>query len=163
MQANIVRPADVLMRTVEEAVPDLLAMMEWEAAEAPEEGGWSPKQVLGHLVDLGTTHHQRFVQAQLQDALVFPSYAQQDWVVVQRYNEAPWGELVELWRQLNGHLAHIFRTIPEEDVHVVYTAHNLHEIAFRPVEKGAPVTLHWLQEDYVLHLQHHLRGIAELD
>ncbi|MDG2150486.1 MAG: DinB family protein [Planctomycetota bacterium] len=163
MQAKIVRPADVLMRSVEGAVPDLLAIMEWDASEAPEQGAWSPKQVLGHLVDLATAHHQRFVQSQLQDDLVFPSYEHEDWVVVQRYNEAPWAELVELWRQLNGHLAHIFRTMPEEDVHVVYTSHNLHKIAFRPVEKSAPVTLHWLQEDYVLHVQHHLGGIAGVD
>jgi hypothetical protein len=163
MKADIVRPADALSRTVEGAVPGLLAIMEWEAAEAPEPGAWSSKQVLGHLVDSATNNHRRFVLAQLQEALVFPGYAADDWVDIQHYNEAPWAELVELWRQLNGHLAHVFRTTPEDVLHETRTEHNLHEIAFRPVEKGAEVTLHWFQEDYVLHLQHHLRSIAGLE
>lgn len=163
MQADIVRPADALSRTVEGAVPGLLAIMEWEAGEAPEPGAWSPKQVIGHLVDSATNNHRRFVLAQLQDALVFEGYEQDDWVDSQRYNEAPWAELVELFRQLNGHLAHVFRSTSEERVHQPRTEHNLHQIAFRPVEKGAPVTLHWFQEDYVLHLQHHLKAVAGLE
>ena len=79
MQADIVRPADALSRTVEGAVPGLLAIMEWEAGEAPEPGAWSPKQVIGHLVDSATNNHRRFVLAQLQDALVFEGYEQDDW------------------------------------------------------------------------------------
>ncbi len=163
MQADIARPADALSRTVEGAVPGLLAMMEVEAVEAPEPGKWTPKQILGHLVDSATNNHRRFVLAQLDDRLVFPPYEQDDWIIVQRYNEAPWAELIELWRQLNGHLAHIFRLTPEDVLHRVCTDHNLHKIAFRPVEAGTPVTLHWFQEDYVVHLQHHLRGMPGLE
>jgi hypothetical protein len=163
MKADIARPADVLSRTVEGSVPGLLALMEWEAAEAPEPGMWTPKQVIGHLVDSATHNHRRFVQAQLQDALVFPGYEQDDWVDAQHYNEAPWAELVELWRQLNGHLAHVFRNTPEEVAHKERTEHNLHVIAFRPVDEGSSVTLHWFQEDYVVHLQHHLQAISGLE
>jgi hypothetical protein len=163
MQADIARPADTLSRMVEAAVPGLLAIMEYEAGEVPEPGAWSAKEILGHLIDSATNNHRRFVLAQIDDAMIFPGYAQDDWVVVQRYDQSPWAELIELWRQLNGHLAHVFRSTAEDELHRVRTTHNLHEIAFRPVLEGAPVTLHWFQEDYVVHLQHHLKAIPDLE
>ena len=43
---------------------------------------------------------------------MFPGYEQDDWVSAQRYREAPWRELVELWRLFNEHLARVFESTP---------------------------------------------------
>jgi hypothetical protein len=40
------------------------------------------------------------------------------------------------------------------------SAHSFDRIAFRPVAAGSPATLEYFMEDYVLHLQHHLRQIS---
>jgi len=53
-----------LREVVEAATPRLLALPEPEAARSPAAGRWSPKQVLGHLVDSASNNHQRFVRAQ---------------------------------------------------------------------------------------------------
>lgn len=57
------------------------------AAHALAEGQWSPKQIIGHLIDSAANNHQRFVRAQFTDDLVFPGYEQEAWVEVQHYND----------------------------------------------------------------------------
>jgi hypothetical protein len=37
-------------------------------------GGWSRKQLLGHLIESASNNHQRFVRAALADALDFPAF-----------------------------------------------------------------------------------------
>src|SRR5919109_2457390 len=83
-----------------------------EARTAP--GKWSAKEIIGHLIDSASNNHQRFVRAQLQDDLVFPGYLQDRWVEVQRYRDAPWPDLVALWRTFNLHIARVMESVPEE-------------------------------------------------
>jgi hypothetical protein len=124
----------------------------------PAKGGWSAKEILGHLIDSAAVNHQRFVRAQWQD-LVFAAYAQDDWVHAQKYQDAPWLELVALWREYNRHIARVMAAIPA-DVRTRSTRiHNLHEIAMHPAPKDEPATLDYLMNDYVQHLQHHLKQI----
>jgi hypothetical protein len=74
------------------------------AARAPyAPGKWSTKEVVGHLIDSAANNHQRFVRAQWTDDLLCPTYAQDEWVRTQRYQEAPWPDLVELFRTYNRH------------------------------------------------------------
>ena len=40
--------------------------------------------------------------------------------------------------------------------------HNFDRIAYRPVAADQPSTLEYFMDDYVLHLEHHLRQIREL-
>ena len=84
--------AQRLRDAVEAAAPRLLALSEAEAGRAGEAGKWSPREVVGHLVDSAANNHQRFVRGQLQDDLVFLGYAQDDWVRVQDYAHAPWAD-----------------------------------------------------------------------
>jgi hypothetical protein len=124
----------------------------------PAKGGWSAKEILGHLIDSAAVNHQRFVRAQWQD-LVFAAYAQDDWVQAQKYQDAPWLELVALWREYNRQIARVMAAIPV-DVRMRPTRiHNLHEIAMHPAPKDEPATLDYLMNDYVQHLQHHLKQI----
>ena len=146
-------------RTVEGASARLLALTDAEAAAAPGEGKWSAKETLGHLVDSAANNHQRFVRAQFKDDLVFPGYAQEDWVRAQAYGAEPWPLVVNLWRFYNLHLAHVCEHAPEGERLRPRREHNVHEIGFAPVSPGEPATLEHLMRDYVEHLKHHLRQI----
>ncbi|MFT5690607.1 MAG: hypothetical protein ACI8PQ_003464 [Planctomycetota bacterium] len=84
-------------------------MGEVDSARSTGRGKWSAREVLGHLVDSATNNQRRFVEAQLGEDLVFPGYDQDAWVAVQRYREANWSALVNLWGKLNLHVAHMMR------------------------------------------------------
>src|SRR5688500_4747794 len=83
-----------LLNSIERAVPALLALDGDRSRRHPAPGKWSPREVIGHLVDSASNNHQRFVRAQFQDDLVFSGYEQAEWVAAQRYQESPWDELV---------------------------------------------------------------------
>lgn len=87
-----------LRETVDRAAEQLLEVSEEAAAVRPSPGRWSAKEVVGHLIDSAAHNHQRFVRAQWQERLVFAGYEQDAWVAAQRYGDAPWVELVVLWR-----------------------------------------------------------------
>lgn len=148
-----------LLRTVEEASESLLAFSEEESARRPAPGRWSPKEVVGHLVDSASNNHVRFVEAQFRDGLVFPGYEQRAWVAAQRYQETSWASLVELWRDLNRHLARVIDAVPADVRERPRQRHNLDQIAWRTVPKDKEVTLGYFMADYLLHLKHHLGQI----
>jgi hypothetical protein len=152
--------ADDLVRAVEAAAPRLLAMDDEATAQRSAPGKWSPREILGHLIDSASNNHQRFVRAQWQDNLVFQGYDQDAWVSAQRYQDAAWRDLVTLWRAFNLHLAHVMRNVPAEVRQQPRVRHNLDRVAFVPVPADQPATLEYFMEDYVGHLQHHLRQIA---
>ncbi len=132
------------------------------AAQRPASGGWSAKEIIGHLIDSASNNHQRFVRAQFKDDLVFPGYEQDGWVAAQQYQNAPWPELVELWRDFNLHIARVMAAVPAEIRFRETRKHNFHEIASHGVPEGEPTTLDYFMSDYVWHLQHHLRQIHNL-
>jgi hypothetical protein len=151
--------AQRLREAVEGATPRLLAITDAAAGRPPGPGKWSPREVVGHLVDSAANNHQRFVRGQLQDDLVFMGYAQNDWVRVQDYAHAPWEDLVALWRLYNRHLARVMELAPPDRRLEPRAKHNIQEIGFAaPVE--ATATLDGIMLDYVEHLLHHLRQLG---
>jgi hypothetical protein len=58
-----------LTDTIARTKRDLAMFTDPEAAEPAISGGWSRKQVLGHLIDSACNNHQRFVRALLQEEL----------------------------------------------------------------------------------------------
>jgi len=154
--------ADDLRATVASASASLASMTDQVASQRPAPGKWSPKEIIGHLVDSAANNHQRFVRAQFQDDLIFPGYDQDGWVAVQRYQDAPWQDLVALWRSYNLHIARLMQATPDEVRLRERPRHNLHELAWQTVPAGAPATLDYFMRDYVLHLHHHLRQIGQL-
>jgi len=152
-------PEDELRAAVETIRPLLERSGEPVVSRRPGPGKWSAKQVLGHLVDSASNNHQRFVRAQLTDDLVFPGYQQETWVALQRYDEAPWPELVTLFTSFNIHLARVIAAIPPEVRLKTRTRHNLHQLAWKPVPESEPTTLEYFLRDYVGHLKNHLAQV----
>ena len=118
------------------------------AASSPGSGRWSPKKILGHLIDSAANNHQRFVRVQSEDGLRLPGYAQDAWVDTQRYGDRAWPDLIDLWCSYNRHLAHVIAHIPEARGKVQCQ-----------ISDGPPVTLRHIALDYVGHVQHHLKQI----
>jgi uncharacterized damage-inducible protein DinB len=145
-----------LRAAVEGGAAALLAVSEQDAARRPAPGKWSPREIVGHLIDSAANNHQRFVRAQFQDDLVFPGYDQDAWVRAQDYQAAAWPALVELWRAYNLHLAHVMTSVPEEVRSRRRSRHNLHQIGWHTVPEHEPTSLDYLMRDYVAHLKHHL-------
>ena len=137
-----------VITTVESSLPKLRALDEAQASAPRAAGKWSPKQVIGHLVDSAFNNQQRFVRAQLGPSLTFPGYTQDAWVAAQHYQERPWADIVTLWAEVNRHLAHVIAHIER---HALVTPCT--------IGQGAPVTLRFVAEDYVRHLHHHLAQV----
>lgn len=152
--------AEELRDAVARAWPVLQGFDEAASARAPAPGKWCPRELLGHLVDSASNNHQRFVRARFQDDLVFPGYDQDAWVGAQGYRTAPWGELIELWRLFNLHLARVFESTPPALARRAVTRHSFDRIAYRAVPAGEPSTLQYFADDYVAHLRHHLRALG---
>ena len=124
---------------------------------APDD--WAPIEILGHLVDSATNNHQRFVRAQFTDDLVFSGYEQDQWVSSQKYLDASWSDLIQLWSAYNLHLQYVASVIPADVLTRPRSKHTLDKIAFNMVPQSEPATLEYLIRDYVVHLRHHLNQI----
>lgn len=150
-------------RTIETTAVRLHALSDAEARNNARDGAageaWTPKEIVGHLIDSAANNHGRFVRAQFTDDLVFPGYEQEEWVRAQRYNEEPWPQLVELWKHYNLHLLHVMDSAPEEKLKQPRTRHTLDKIAWQMVDAQQPATLEYLMIDYIGHLKNHLRQI----
>lgn len=147
-------------RTIEKSAERLLSLSSAASETAPAPGKWSPREVIGHLIDSASNNHQRFVRAQFTDDLEFHGYEQAEWVGIQGYNAEPWERLVQLWRLYNLHLLHLISNISTESLTKQRRKHNLYEIAWQPVPVEQPVTLEYFIRDYLEHLKHHLRQIS---
>ena len=152
-------PAAALRAALAHAAPRLRDMDDESTARRPAPGRWSPREVLGHLVDSATNNHGRFVRAQLADPLVFDGYDQDAWVRVQRHAEAPWSDLVDTFLSLNGHIARTMEAAPAHERLRLRSVHALDRLAWRTVPREQATTLQYFMEDYVGHLAHHLAQI----
>lgn len=152
-----------LRQSVDRATPILQRMTEDQSRRQPKPGKWSPKEVIGHLIDSASNNHQRFVRAQFKEDLEFDGYEQDAWVSIQRYRDAPWNELVDLWRNFNLHIARVMQAAPKDERLRKRARHNLDKLAWKPIPQNEPATLDYFMSDYVAHLKHHLAQIGITD
>lgn len=138
-----------LLEVVETAEPKLRQTNEVESTKAVLSGGWSRKEVIGHLIDSASNNHQRFVRAALAPSLDFPGYDQVGNARVQAFQRADWLMLVSLWAAYNRYLAHVIAHLPAAKLDTVCR-----------IGSGEPVTLGFLAADYLKHLVHHLSQIG---
>lgn len=124
-------------------------MTEAEIARRPMPGKWSKKEIVGHLCDSAINNIPRLLRAQFESQPVASlKYKQDEWVRLQDYQDKPLEEIVDLWVALNKQLVRVIRGIPSE-----------HRLNSCVVGNNEPVTLEWLVQDYLQHLEHHLRQI----
>jgi len=146
-----VETANRLENIVDEARGALLSLDESEVSRKTATGKWSAKEILGHLLDSATNSHQRIIRAQTDRDLVFPGYDQEWWVRANAYDMCSWPELVVLWRRFNKYLADAIRNIPDEKLSGICT-----------IGESQPVSLEFMIEEYISHMQHHLGQIWDL-
>ena len=115
----------------------------------PSPQKWSKKEILGHLIDSATNNHQRFVRVQFEDKPEI-SYDQDKWVDYNHYNELSSKQLIHFWTAYNLQLIEVTKRIPGENL--------LRECKMKD---GNHLTLDYLVNDYVVHLQHHLDQICD--
>lgn len=151
-EQNIQYPfAEDLVNTVDEWLPILQAVSINVAANRPARGKWSPREIMGHLIDSAINNNVRFIRTQLVSLLEIPAYEQEFWVKGQAWQYHDWQELLSTWSNLNKHLALVIRAIPVKALQ--------HQCK---IGQNDPVTLLFLIEDYVLHLKHHLQQVKIL-
>ena len=148
-----------LVEAVGRAAPALLRIEDVAASKRPAPGKWSPREIIGHLIDSASNNHQRFVRMSGRDDLVLQGYEQDTWVASQRYQDSPWRELVVLWLTYNRHLARVMAATSVADRTRGRSTHNLDVQAFSRVPRDRPVTLDYFMTDYVDHLEHHLAQV----
>jgi len=147
-------------RTLDKARVNLTSLSDADASRAKAPGKWSPKEIIGHLIDSAANNHARFVRGQAMDDLLFEGYDQNAWVRVQRYNECSWIDLIQLWYAYNGHLADVMERADPDALARPRARHSLDRIAFHPLDPSTPATLAFVMRDYVAHLKHHLNQIG---
>ncbi|MGU3472077.1 DinB family protein [Paenibacillus sp. D51F] len=118
----------------------------------PGAGKWSGKEILGHLCDSALANIQRFVRAQYEpQPHEILRYEQDKWVAIMDYRNQPVEDILNLWTSLNRQAAVVVAGLAEEE---------LGKECSRGQEGN--VTLAWLVDDYIDHLDHHLEQIFAL-
>jgi len=82
--------------------------------ERLKQAGWTRTEALGHLIDWAAAHQQWFARALTEPKLTASGYPENGWLSVQRYDDLPWSELVDLCVSLNRLLVHVIARIPGE-------------------------------------------------
>jgi len=136
-----------LSAVLRNAMPWLLTVSEAEASVPEREGKWSGKQVIGHLTDSAVNNLRRIILLQIEAGQSLSGYEQMAWVSLQHYAEREWAQVLALWFSLNEHLAWAIAHMEKA------------RLANRGVVEGEPLTLGFLIEDYVAHMEHHLRAM----
>jgi hypothetical protein len=126
----------------------LLTISEVQADTPWRKGGWTRKQIVGHLLDSATNNRQRFVRAAIDGRYTGPKYAQDDWVAAHGYENQSWETLLRWWLAEHEILMAVVDRIPDSRLH-----------AKCRVGDDPAVTLRFLIEDYLTHHQWHLQQI----
>jgi hypothetical protein len=121
-----------------------------ELADTPRRaGGWTRKQIVGHLLDSAANNRQRFVRASADGRYAGPKYAQDAWVGAHGYAEQEWETLLRWWQAEHEILAAVVDRIPEGQLGAECV-----------VGDDEPVTLRFLVEDYVAHQRWHFAQLT---
>lgn len=140
--------ANSLLHTINLAVPLLCDIPEIVAAERLSRYKWSPKEIIGHLIDSAINNNVRFIRSQQISLLEIPGYTQEFWVKGQAWQFSSWQELIQLWAGMNRHLALTIRAIPAGALNNLIS-----------INEKEPVTLQYVVTDYLHHLKHHLSQV----
>jgi hypothetical protein len=137
---------DHLLKTI----PSLLEQIpeaEFKAKVRPEK--WSQQEIVGHLIDSATNNHQRFIRIQSENGPKIV-YEQDECVKLNHYNELHKDHVIKFWTVYNTHLLEVIKRIPEENLKRTGLTNGANKL-----------TLGWLINDYVIHLEYHMKQVVE--
>ena len=130
-------------------IPDLLEKIpDDDFSKKPEPDKWSKKEILGHLIDSASNNHQRFIRALYENRPEI-SYDQNEWNRLSRHNELENSFIIQFWATYNRFILHLMRGMSEEQLNMEVQIH----------EKV--LSLDFIINDYVVHLEHHLKQLVE--
>ncbi len=136
-----------LDNVIRAAVSWLVTLSDADASVPEREGKWSAKEVIGHLTDSAVNNLGRIVRMQVAEPLQLPGYDQIAWVERQHYCEREWAGVLGLWFALNEHIVWTIRHVEKE------------RLGNEGVVAGGRITLGFLIEDYIAHMEHHMRAL----
>ncbi len=120
---------------------------EWSAKISPEK--WSKKEILGHLCDSALSNIRRFVITQYKENENIV-YDQNFWVKAQNYQHIQTSDIINLWKFLNLQIVSTVENIPDSALQRTCDMTKTDSKIF---------TLEFIINDYIDHLQHHLKAI----
>ncbi|MDB5010518.1 MAG: DinB superfamily protein [Mucilaginibacter sp.] len=132
-----------LTDTITEFIEQRSKRVDWTHQPVP--GKWSPKEILGHLIDSANINLQRFVRCTYENDFTL-TYAQNEWVAAQHYRDADITELLCLWRLINKQIITVLNNYPYERWQAICNNN----------------TVEFLANDYIDHMCHHLDQIIAL-
>jgi hypothetical protein len=142
MLSNAIERLSYLCSTI----PALLkAIPKEEFCDKLSRDKWSKKEMIGHLIDSATNNHQRFIRVQFEE-VPFIVYDQNEWNESSHYQDMDADHIIDFWKNYNLHLLELIKRIPADKL--------LRECR---TNEANNVTLQWLIDDYVVHMEHHLR------
>jgi hypothetical protein len=136
-------------------IPSLLTKIsESDFSVRPSPNKWSKKEILGHLIDSATNNHHRIVRGQFEDQPKI-NYDNHVWNKGNHYYEIPGSQLISFWTAYNKHLLEVIKRIPEEKLS--------NKVQTGETGEKDLMTLRFIIEDYVEHLEYHLRQIVRYE
>jgi hypothetical protein len=145
-----------LLLLVEEWEPKFLFLSNSIIHERRNSQNRTIKQILGHLIDSASNNIHRIVHLQYEPSpLIFPDYAHfgnnDRWIAIQNYQEENWTDMVQLWKYINLHFAHIIQHINVEKLENEWIS-----------ATNENISLQKMIADYPRHFKMHCREIHEL-
>lgn len=140
----------ILKRIVENQVAKFESISENQWNEKLFDEKWSKKEILGHLCDSAFTNIRRFIITQYKENENIV-YDQNFWVKAQNYQNTPILDIINLWKYLNLQIVNIVENIPDELLDNTCDTTKSEKQSF---------TLRFIVDDYIGHLNHHLRVIS---
>lgn len=112
---------------------------------------WSKIEILGHLIDSGRYNLQRFTEIQFESKpYKVKSYNQEELVKINDYQNADPLELLSFWLSVNERIIQLLKM--QNDVTLSYQVE---------LETNQIFNLKFLIQDYIAHLDHHLKQITD--
>lgn len=135
-----------------DTIPPLLHKMDDQTfSTKPSPEKWSKKQIIGHLIDSAANNHHRMVRGQFDNTPNI-TYDQNKWNEHGYYQDMDKDQVISFWSIYNQQLLELIKRIPAEKlnnkIEIGESNHNL-------------VTLQFIIEDYVVHMEHHLKQVVE--
>jgi len=117
--------------------------------EKTDEGKWSKKEIIGHLIDSSLHNLVRFTEINYAEKpYIYRTYNQDDLIRINQYQEMEKEALIQLWYAVNNQIIRIFKAAKQDALeYKIQLADN------------AIIDLRFLMTDYVAHLEHHIHQI----